>query len=97
MKEIEELDKINTQHRGGLVIETKKTLKSLQFLPPGGKKGELSNDELRLILNGHGRKHFVKLIESVSDVTSIKEYIPRFIIESYCFHLIEHLVKADCQ
>jgi hypothetical protein len=95
MKEIEELDKINTQHRDGLVIETKKTLKSLQILPPGGKKGELSNDELRSMLNGNGRKHFVKLIESVSDVTSIKDYIPRFIIESSCLHLIEHLVKED--
>jgi hypothetical protein len=93
MKKVEELEKINTQHKEGLVILTKKSLESLQTLPHGGKNGELSNDELRSMLNGS--EHFVRLIKSVSNVTSIKNYIPQFIIESYCLHFIGHLVKED--
>ncbi len=93
MNGIKKLEKINTQHKEGLVILTKKSLEYLQNLPHGGKNGELSNDDLRSMLNES--KYFDRLIKSVLNVISIKNYIPQFIIESYCLDFIGHLAKKD--
>jgi hypothetical protein len=93
MKEIKELDEINPQQRSGLIILTKKTLESLQILPHSSKNGALSNNELRSLLNKS--KPFIQFVKSISNVSSIKNYIPCFIIEYNCIDFMEHLVKED--
>lgn len=92
MKEIKEIEEINPQHRDGLITLTKKSLYSIQ-ISSGDKIGELSNDETRYIL--HRSEPFMQFVKSISNVKSIKNYIPHFIIESYCMDFIEHLVKED--
>ncbi|MFZ3134429.1 hypothetical protein [Methanothrix sp.] len=93
MKEIKELEEINPQQRDGLIILTKNSLESLQILSHSDKSGGLLNEELRSILNRS--EPFKRFVRSISSVSSIKNYIPDFIIKYYCMDFIEHLVKED--
>ena len=92
MKEIKEIEEIDPQQRCGLIILTKKSLDSLQ-ISHIDKNGALSDDEPRSIL--YRSEPFMQFVKSISNLSSIKNYIPQFIIESYCMDFIEHLVKEN--
>ncbi len=94
MGKTDQLRAIRTERRNGLILLTKNLLKYFLIVkePHGSEYIDLTNDRLTSIINCDDFKNFVK---SISNLGTIKNFIPLFVIESYCRTFIEDLLKEN--
>jgi hypothetical protein len=93
MKEKKQFEGISPNHKEGLIVLTKNLVK---FLVGKLQLNEIEEqsiiDKAFLFNESEDIKEFVKCLSGVS---SIKNYIPKFIIESYCREFIKLLIKEN--